>query len=154
MWNLCPGSREAKLRAWGHILTLKGFLFFVVCFSKHSVCLPPVLGFWPCVLEASLCLCNCSNFFPAITFLFFFSKSHPSFHFFFISCPRKFHFLAGSSCSLWQYFTQARIVVMIKVCTGKGGLTQEPRPLTRLISSFCPLLCKLGTYFPVDTVEG
>lgn len=74
---------------------------FVVFFFLLIAWLPLSLGFWPCVLEANLCLYNCSHIFLAITFLFLFffffsGKSHPLLHFFFISCPKKFLFLAGS----------------------------------------------------------
>lgn len=37
---------------------------FFLSFSSF----PLILGFWPCVLEANLCLYNCSHFFTAITF--------------------------------------------------------------------------------------
>lgn len=63
--------------------------FFVVFFSEHSACLPLILGFWPCVLEANLCLCNCSNFFPAITFLFFFFLISPFVPFLFHLLPQE-----------------------------------------------------------------
>lgn len=57
----------------------------------------------------------------------------------------KFLFLAGSSCSLWQYFTEAQIVIMIKMGTFKKG--SHPWRLNcsaDIISFISPLLYKEG----------
>lgn len=73
---------------------------FVVFFFLLTAWLPLSLGFWPCVLEANLCLYNCSHIFLAITFLFLF--------FFFFQgvvnltlCYISFWSLARRSFSFW-----------------------------------------------------
>lgn len=89
------------------------------------------LGFCPCVLEANLCLYNCPNFFHSIIF-FPKKKKNLALHSISFSSLTlgKFLFLAGSS-SLWQYFTEAQIDIMIKMCICRRALPKEMKLLCR-----------------------